>query len=853
MNRDYIPIGIDHGTTNSALAIMDGDRPRIVKYNGSDEIMPSAVYITRHGRTLVGGPAIQAMTSSADNEGNGFTGYKLRMGQDDRYDFTASRRVLTPPQMGAVVIGELLGAYRKERDDDPKVCVITVPAKFAQAACDATREAAKLAGLVYYPLLMEPIAAALAYGFDRADKRAHWLVFDLGGGTLDVSLVIVRDGRPVIAEEGHAGDNYLGGRKFDRELFDHVREQLGKRYSLARFSPHNKDYATAWARLMLAVEQAKIVLSKKTEAVVEVDGVLCRDDAGREVKVEVPVTREAYQKMIAVDIEKAVHICRTLIAANGLTPAEVDRMILVGGPTKTPYIQETLRERLGINLDASIDPMTAVVQGAALYATSLVLPPEIERLLGTSEVVAGNVKLALEYEPRSNSSSYSIVGRVDAPDVQHLTVEVQRTDGLWSSGRVCVGEDGVFTTDVMLIDRGAPCRSTFTTSVLDQRGQRLLSVDEPKIWYPFPDVVPRLANSLAVAVKGNQVEVLINAGVELEAKGRGRFRTLIPVQRGSTEDVLDIAVLEGVTHLFGGEDSSADGHFHVGSLQIRGSDQRLSSDLPIGTEVEVTLIQDPSREIRARAYVPLLDEEFEATFKPQAFAVDLQAIKERLASLQRSLDEVRAIQCDKPLREVSERLETVERLQVLEGIGTDLDRAKEEPEAGYRAQKRTLELAGSVRDLQRRQQRVRLERGVESLRPVVEREELTELEGIEATLAQCTQDRLEHIEQALGELEFKVRSRPYCDLLIDLQALEGLRVSTEQHRLFTKANELTDRIQENGGVRNASEADLREMRQLHEDLMQTHDDLAERRRRVIEELGPGDSRDSKLRIHLESA
>src|SRR5262245_5410095 len=204
-----VTVGIDHGTSNSAVAFIEDDKPVIIKPDGNGLVMPSAVYIDKRGRTLIGATAVQAMMTTGAAEGNGHTGYKLRIGQDDRYEFGAARKVMTAPELGAIVIGKLLQEYRTATNIDPKACVITVPANFEQSAIEGTRQAARKAGLVYCPFLQEPIAAALAYGFNVSQSRAQWLVFDLGGGTLDVSIVIVRNGEMVVPTEGHAGDTRL--------------------------------------------------------------------------------------------------------------------------------------------------------------------------------------------------------------------------------------------------------------------------------------------------------------------------------------------------------------------------------------------------------------------------------------------------------------------------------------------------------------------------------------------------------------------------------------------------------------------------------------------------------------------
>ncbi len=159
MSKEYLKLGIDHGTSNSSICVMEKDRPRVVKVNGVDEIMPSAVYIDRWGSTIVGAQAYRAIAYNSSEEGNGYTGYKIRIGQDDRYEFRAAKKSLSAPQLGGLVIGALLKAYQQQTKEEPVGAVITVPAKFEHSACEGTREAAQAAGLKLFPQIQEPIAA----------------------------------------------------------------------------------------------------------------------------------------------------------------------------------------------------------------------------------------------------------------------------------------------------------------------------------------------------------------------------------------------------------------------------------------------------------------------------------------------------------------------------------------------------------------------------------------------------------------------------------------------------------------------------------------------------------------------
>ncbi len=192
MSRVYIPCAIYLGVTHSSIAVMEATGPRVIKADGKSDVMPSAVYYSHRGRLLVGQAAANAILRASE-DGIGYTGFRTRMGHDDRYEFPGGK-VLTVPEVAGIVIGKLLQAYRDEGYPDYKAAVITVPAKFEQPACTATMEAARHAGLLHTQLLMEPVAAALAYGFQAEDKNAKWMIFDLAGGTLVISLVVVQDG-----------------------------------------------------------------------------------------------------------------------------------------------------------------------------------------------------------------------------------------------------------------------------------------------------------------------------------------------------------------------------------------------------------------------------------------------------------------------------------------------------------------------------------------------------------------------------------------------------------------------------------------------------------------------------------
>jgi molecular chaperone DnaK len=824
----YIPVAIDHGTSNSSVAFMENGKPAVIKPDGLNNYLPSVVYINKHRRRFVGHQARRSMLLNQPEEGNGYGRYKLGIGQDGRYEFRAAREVLSAQQLGALVISELLSCYRQTTDEDPMACVITVPAKFEQNACDGTRRAAALAGLQYSPLLMEPVAAALAYGFSNADERARWMVFDLGGGTLDVSLVSVRQGKMIV--EDHAGDTRLGGERFDRALLDYVLRELGRHYQLKNFIPDNPQYEVAWNKLMLACEDAKIKLSEKETAKISVDGVLCRDERGNEVRVEVPITREQYIRLITADLEKAVNCCQSLLRKNRLETQAVNRLILVGGPTKTPDLQQMLRDRLHIQFDTSIDPMTAVAQGAALYAATQEIPAEYQGQ-GNGEKMPANATLKLAYSRNVKFPTCQVMGTVTGPAAQSgLSVEIKRRDGLWRSGQLPVDEYGSFSTDVRLIEENRSL-SRFTTTVSDDAGRPLAFADEPEIFYQLPEVESVLANSLMVATQGNQTAILVQQGARLPAKGKEDFVTTKPLRRGSGEDVLKIAVLEGVTHLLGEEDRHADCNAHVGSILIAGDDARVSSDLPAGTEVTVRLRQDESREIHATAYIPVLNADFTASFEPEKFDIDLPRLIERHEGLQLKLEKAKKIQQEYPLPEIAEALATVHRVDAVQSLAQELDRAAQgETNSRYRAYKNLLELAGTLNHIEALQTKPRLRQTIRHLRPLVEEQEKAELAQIEQEFAALDANAspavLASIAERLEQIDVRVRWRPIFQLYHDWQAFpEQFRGTQEQLAAFNDGQKLLDQLADRLSTGDIGKTQIEQAQQAHERLLQLWPEL----------------------------
>ena len=282
------------------------------------------------------------------------------MGTGERLSFEAAGAALLPEELSAAVIASLLADVRDAAGFEPRAAVISTPALFELPQNHATARAGRLAGLEEVVLIQEPIASAIAAGW-RADHEGTWLVFDLGGGTLDVSLLETAEGRLRVLD--HSGDNFLGGKDIDGALCEWAAAALARRdgFEIDRATARGR---RTLARLRVACEQAKIELSRAERATIVADG-----DGGGGSELE--ISRDQLDALTEPFIARGLTAVRNLLAKNQRTADEVARVVLVGGPTLMPGLRARIGDLFDGRIAAGIDPMTIVARGAALYAGSV--------------------------------------------------------------------------------------------------------------------------------------------------------------------------------------------------------------------------------------------------------------------------------------------------------------------------------------------------------------------------------------------------------------------------------------------------------------------------------------------------
>ena len=663
-------VGIDLGTTNSTAAVFDGDTVTLVRNAQGSPITPSVVRIDGRGNLTIGARARRFLESDPDNTRGEF---KRLMGTAQTIRFPASGAERLPEQLAA----EVLRSLRKDIEDQlgfvPARAVISVPALFELPQSSATSEAARLAGFERVELLQEPIASALAAGWTIADSSGSWLVYDLGGGTFDVSLLETRDG--LLRVVGHDGDNFLGGRDFDWAIVDWILGSLARKdgVTLSRAEP---EHAGTLRKIKLAAEEAKIELSRVEEASISLPGLKVGDHS---FDLDLVLSRDTLEKLCSPAVERSLAVCRRLLAAHGVPDGGLTRVVMVGGPSVMPVVRRYVSAALGVPPTEGLDPMTLVAQGAAIYAATAGL----EARPTTLEPIRG-CKIWLQYPAMSSDLSPHVVGRIvdGGASGSGVPTEVRltRADGLWDSAWTALDEEGSFITAVSLLPRKP---NVFRLEGKNGSGGAV-QLDPPTLTIVQGLTIsdPPLSRTIGVATAGDDVRVYFERGAPLPARRTFTLQTVETVAKGSKESVIKIPIVQG-------EYDSAHLCRLVGALEISGAELRQT--MPSGTELELTIELDRGGRMSARALVPVTGQVFEQVahlLVPEAAPEVLDA---QIVAIRGRLGEMRTDAFRRGLAGVIEKLGKVE--AALVDLALDVGAAKGgDTDAAQKARRTLIDL-----------------------------------------------------------------------------------------------------------------------------------------------------------------
>ncbi len=367
-------IGIDLGTTNSCVAVMEGNEPVVIQNSEGGRTTPSVVAFSKDGERLVGAPAKRQAITNPDktissikrfmgrmfNEVEseiGQVSYKVVKGDDGTARVKIEDRLYAPQEISAMVLQKMKQTAEEYLGEKVTDAVITVPAYFNDAQRKATQEAGKIAGLEVKRIINEPTAASLAYGLDKKDQDQTIIVYDLGGGTFDVSVLELGDG--VFEVKSTFGDTHLGGDDFDQKVINFLADEFKKDEGIdLRKDP------MAMQRLKDAAEKAKIELSSSQKTNINLPFITATDSGPKHLNID--LTRAKFEQLIDDLVKKTVKPCEKALKDAGIDKKEIDQVILVGGSTRIPKIQETVKKFFGKDPSKGVNPDEVVAIGAGI-------------------------------------------------------------------------------------------------------------------------------------------------------------------------------------------------------------------------------------------------------------------------------------------------------------------------------------------------------------------------------------------------------------------------------------------------------------------------------------------------------
>ena len=675
-------IGIDLGTTNSAICSYDGSETRIWKSPEQNDVTPSVIYIDRRGNKYVGQRAYDSAPHSPDNAAMLF---KRLMGTSTPIQLSAIGLTKSPEECSAEVLKVLFGYLPEEiRNDSNTGTVITVPAAFNQMQKDATMQAASMAGIGKVAIMQEPVAAVMSVMRAR-NADGMFLIYDLGGGTLDIAIAESLNGRVNLL--AHGGIAMCGGRDFDRVLVDNlVRPWLIENFDLPEDFSVNPAFKSLTRLAIWATERAKIELSAREEAIISLSETEARvkDLAGNEIYLDIPLQREVYDRLIAERVSQSIDAARETLSKAGLTPHDLERIVFVGGPTNYKPLRDKVAFELGIPGSTDVNPMTAVAEGASLFAESIDWSSQSRPRKNTRGQISsgGGLALSFNYIARTPDVKAKIAVQLAGQAASGSEFQIDSVDTGWTSGRLPL-KHGV-TIDVTLTKTGD---NTFKVFVFDSVGGPIALEQDKIVITRTAATVDAIPASHSVGIEvleklgGRPVlDYLIRSGDSLPKKGKKVFKAAESLKAGASGS-LNLKLWEGEI-----EEPIADNR-PIGVLKISGSDFD-DGVIPAGADLECEYEIQDSGNIIIEVSVPCIGGTFHSGknfYSRQEGQLDYTAaaalvVEEGERTLNR-IDEINEVVDNPKLEQARQKLESA----------VSLDPEEAETEKSQEAMEKVLE------------------------------------------------------------------------------------------------------------------------------------------------------------------
>lgn len=694
-------IGIDLGTTNSAICSFDGEILRLHKSPDQFDVTPSAIFVDKRGNKFVG---MRAYNSAPRNPENSATLFKRYMGSKTPINLPGAKLVLTPEQCSAEVIRTLCGYLPEEIWNDGRAgTVVTVPAAFNQMQKEATMSAAASANVGPVALMQEPVAAVIS-AVRKRRTDGMFVVFDLGGGTLDVAVAECVSGR--VSLLAHDGIAMCGGRDFDLALFDQVvLPWLSSEFALPDDLDSEPRFKAVKRVAMWAIERAKIELSQRESSVISDDMAGLRDLSGTDLFLDIPIDRRRFDTLIDQKVSEAIGAASRTLEKAGLSSGDVERIVFVGGPTQYKPLRDRVAHELGIASSTDVNPMTAVAEGAAVFAESIDWSSQNrgrKRSRGATEA-GGGLDLLFSYVSRTPNASTRVVAKTGASIPVGVEFQIDSLDTGWSSGRVALRDAAAVELPL-----SKPGENVFKVFLFDQQGRAVpLAQDRIEISRTAAtvDAIPA-SHSVGVEAReklGGRASLtyLVKAGDALPKKGKISFRSAESLKAGGITPIR-FKLWEGEI-----QDPVSSNRW-IGAFEIKGSDFA-DGVIAAGAELICDYEVLDSGQIRLEVTVPSIGGAFNSAgnfYAPQGAQIDYTSaskqVEDQVATARERLDEITEKVEDDQLQDARAKLDRAGSLkqgetdpeatrQALEDL-QDVHRLMAEARLRHLAEIRTVEL-----------------------------------------------------------------------------------------------------------------------------------------------------------------
>jgi len=821
--RNKIDYGIDLGTTNSAIARMENGIPTIKKSDTLKDTVPSCVHFNKKQDVLVGDTAfnvmkndmVRALKSPGGSTTNTFIEFKRSMGTTHKYECSNMKKEFGSEELSAEVLKKLKSFIQ---DENLTSIVITVPAKFLNPQNEATMKAAKLAGFKHVQLLQEPVAAATAYGIDSAREDGYWLVFDFGGGTFDAALLKSEEG--ILSVKDTEGDNWLGGKNLDEAIVDQIIiPNISKNFNITSVLADSDKKQMLREAIKHRAEEAKIQLSFKDSHNIlsDLGDLPFEDDNGDEPEIDVEVTQEDMERVLGPIFQKAIDITKDLLKRNNIKGSDLGALILVGGPTYSPILRRMLKDQITDNVDTSVDPMTVVARGAALFASTISVSEEV------LEETRDRTKLQLDinYE----ATTVELDEMINIKVLKEKTVgkfpekvyaDVVRYDGAWSSGKKLIGEKAIIM-DVLLVEGRS---NSFDVIVYDEVGNKLecqpnqFSILQGIGGLDGMQVLPYHIGIGKFFREEEKVLFLPVKGLEKNKKFpvvgvENGLKTMKVITPGKKTDVIRIPIYQGDFHA---EGTNPILNNLINEVIITG--ESIPSLLPVGSDVDITIKIDRSQIMQFSAYFPLIDhtEELEIQIN-QTEPPTENFLTNEISKAKRSARNVKANEISTALENLEGQLDNEKgsvdgKMRILDSLRKELLKL-DEVEKSAEWPKVREELKKVFFDLEELIDKIKNNSADEDLNMEMVRAHIQEFRGkIEQIISEKNIRQAKALIQEIGQIDFDLRNAVTGNAL-DVQFLQQINneFNTYHWKNPTKAKQLL-----NQGLQMAAEGNTSNIR-----------------------------------------